>query len=522
MARNRGKRPSASSGPSSKHGDQTKATDQAKGDALAKPLGQDVPTSVSQTISADEKAKDNLSKPSSVSTTTGSSNKSGPPSANVTSSPGNNGRPVAGTGSVPNANIDAAKKVEPAKKIESAKTVAGAGGGLSASSAAAGSAATGGSGGSGGFWPGLLGGLLGGAGVALAASIFWTGVDNLSELQSTAASLDSRLSAAESEVVEVGSLGDRLDVVESGGSNSEIANRLTDLEQQLAGLGNGLSGAAEGSTDDTAAMDNTAAMDERLAALQQQLAELTDKVEASSEAQQSAKEAMAALQGALPALETTLAEAGKQTVALGETTERLGTDVTTLTDRIGQTESQLDFIGGEYQRAAAMVVAIGDIDRSITRAEPFAAALESLSALGQDDPGLGEKLTVLEPMAAAGVPTLAGLKSSFGGVGSRILLAADGGNTLADQVSDNLFGIINMRPSGAKAEGDDSRAIVARTQAKLADDDLEGALAELAVLDGAAMESARDWVTDAKARLSADAAIRDLRAHAQSLLAKGS
>jgi hypothetical protein len=279
-----------------------------------------------------------------------------------------------------------------------------------------------------------------------------------------------------------------------------------------------------------------------LAALELQLSELSQTVASSSEEQQSVSQALTSLQSALPTLEsslsatgTTVEENGQQTAMLGEsvdtlrqTTEQLSgdlgglsKDLGALSDRMGGAEDKLDYIGGEYQRAAAMVVAIGDVDRSIAKAEPFETALESLRALGQDDPSVSSSLQALQPMAAKGVPTLLDLKASFGAVGSQILLAEEGNATLADQVSDNLFGIINMRPAGAEVEGDDSRAIVARAQAKLSAGDLEGTIVELDALSEAAAERASGWVADAKARLAADAAIADLRAHAQSLLAKG-
>jgi hypothetical protein len=193
-----------------------------------------------------------------------------------------------------------------------------------------------------------------------------------------------------------------------------------------------------------------------------------------------------------------------------------------LSDRLAETESRLAYIGGEYQRAAAMVVALGDVDRSISRAEPYEAALQSLQALGKDDPSVDEAVAALEPMAASGVPTLSSLQASFGEVASRILLTEDGDATLVEKVSDNLFGIINMRPSGAEVEGEGSRAIVARAQARLSEGDLEGTLAELSDLSEAARREAEGWMADARARLAADAAVADLRNHAQSLLAKGS
>ena len=385
--------------------------------------------------------------------------------------------------------------------------------------------------------------------MALLVSLYWgggNGGEALTKLQATASELDSRLSATESEIEQVGSLADRVAAVEaapvaSDAGAGELADRLADLELQLGDLRETVGASPPDAASEQAAAAD-AAINEHLTALEQQLSALSQTVASSSEEQQSVSQALMSLQSALPTLEsalsatgTTVEENGQRTAMLGEsvdalrqTTEQLSgdlgglsKDLGALSDRVGGAEDKLDYIGGEYQRAAAMVVAIGDVDRSIAKAEPFETALESLRALGQDDPGVSSSLEALQPMAARGVPTLLDLKASFGAVGSQILLAEEGDATLADQVSDNLFGIINMRPAGAEVEGDDRRAIVARAQAKLSAGDLEGTIAELDALSEAAAERAADWVADARSRLAADAAIADLRAHAQSLLAKG-
>jgi len=140
----------------------------------------------------------------------------------------------------------------------------------------------------------------------------------------------------------------------------------------------------------------------------------------------------------------------------------------------------------------------------------------------RDNATLGETLSLLEPVATEGVPALPDLKDAFTSMASRALLAEGGNQSLADQVSNNVFGIINMRPAGSEAEGGSSRATFARAQARLAADDLESAIAELGGLEGAAGEEAKGWIEQAQGRLSAEAAVVDLRAHAQALVAEGS
>lgn len=531
MARNRGKRPGTSSGPRPQNADQARnsepTTAGTSGGQPSDKAATPGSTSASQTHNAEGKSTGGVSKPPSTSV----------PSASAKSEPA--GKSESATQAASPAKTDTRPVGKPAPTSSSkADTVkkpaaAAAGAGPSVSGASASSSGTGGGS---GFWPGLLGGLIGGAAMAISVPLFWGGGgdrDALMQLQSTTTELDSRLSATESQVQDVGSLAERVAAVEEApapgdAGSTDLAQRLTDLEQQLSALD-------DSSTGSAGASDNTA-VDERLAALESQLSELNGTVGSFAETQQSAAQAVTALQGALPAVEATLSstgetveQVGQQTAALSEsvdalrqTTDSLGADLGDLSGRVEGAETKLDHIGGEYQRAAAMVVAIGDVDRAIAKAEPYETALESLRALGQDDPSMNAALETLQPMSAKGVPTAIDLKASFGEVGSRILLAEEGDGTLVDQVSDNLFGIINMRPAGAAVEGDNSRAIVARAQAKLSADDFEGTVAELEGLNESAAASAADWVADVKARLSADAAVADLRAHAQSLLAKGS
>ncbi|MGI9489269.1 MAG: COG4223 family protein [Geminicoccaceae bacterium] len=489
MARNRGKRPGAASGSSSPSQDQARDAEVKADDALA-----------------GGKADQNA------------------PAAASSSNAAQVGVPTVGAGTTTSAakpSSDASKAGSSAAKTTAAGTTAStatstqAGGSTKPSSAAAsrGTAAAGSSGGqhggpssvggNGSFWPGLIGGVIGGAATALAASLFWMDGD-----EKAATVLESRLAAAEQQVQQIDALNDRVAAVEAApgtslsGQEGDMAERLAELETQLA-------------TD-------------RFATLEQQLQELSSKMQSASEAQQSSSETVAELSNSLSTLETISTDTGKlvdetdQTVAsLGATAKQLSDDVQTLAARIDDAESRLDHLGGEYQRGAAMIVAIGDINQAVTEAEPFAGPLETLKSLVRDDATLGETLSTLESMAADGVPTLKGLKETFGQMASRVLLAEEGDQSLTDQVGNNVFGIFNIRPAGADVEGSGSRAVLARAQSKLSTDDLGGAILELGGLEGQGAEEATAWIERAGARLAAEAAVVDLRSHAQALVAKG-
>ncbi len=347
------------------------------------------------------------------------------------------------------------------------------------------------------------------------------------------AALESRLAAAEQQVGALEALNGRVEALESqpadgADASSELAARLDALETDIGSLAGAAAGSSGGSD-----------IDERLAVLQQQLeglAGLDAKVETlagdiqtASQGQETNASALASLQNILPTLESTLATTGQaveqataQTGSLDQSVETLNSDVQALATRVGDTESRLDHIGGAYQRGAAMVVAIGDIDRAVARSEPFESVLQSLTLLISDDAPVGDAMAALEPLAASGAPSLTELKGDYGSMASRVLLAEEGEKTLADEVSNNVFGILKMRPAGGDVAGDNSRAVLARAQSRLSDDDLEGAITELEMLGEAASAAAVGWIERAQSRLSAEAAVVDLRAYAQTLVAQGS
>jgi hypothetical protein len=80
------------------------------------------------------------------------------------------------------------------------------------------------------------------------------------------------------------------------------------------------------------------------------------------------------------------------------------------------------------------------------------------------------------------------------------------------------MGLVTVRSVGADAEGSDADARVARAEARLADGDLAGAVAEIEGLEGPAAEAAAGWLERARARLAAEQALASLQEQASDLL----
>ena len=174
-------------------------------------------------------------------------------------------------------------------------------------------------------------------------------------------------------------------------------------------------------------------------------------------------------------------------------------------------------------RGSALVLAVGQLRDALGKAGPFTATVESLRAVGGDDPVVSSALEVLGPLAATGVPTKDRLVATFDAAAAgaaRATLAPEGSGWINRTVQ-RLASVVTIRREGAEVEGDSAHAMLARAEARLAAGDLEGAdkaLSGLAKEPAAAMAA---WRQDAAARIAADGALDRLSRHAVQLLAGG-
>lgn len=113
--------------------------------------------------------------------------------------------------------------------------------------------------------------------------------------------------------------------------------------------------------------------------------------------------------------------------------------------------------------------------------------------------------------ADAGLSTLAALKLEFPGVRDAALAAARRAAAKGPlaQLGANLAALMRLRRA-APTEGAGAAAVLSRAEARLQADDLDGALADLKGLAGAARSEASPWIEKASARADADAALADL------------
>lgn len=273
----------------------------------------------------------------------------------------------------------------------------------------------------------------------------------------------------------------------------QLADRLAKLEQRPAASGNGsvdVSALTQridalekrpAATPDTGAADAQKALADRLAALEQ-------KVTAASGNAQAAQK----LQGEVDAL--------KQ-------------QVTSINQAVSERQDAAT-------AAQALVLAAGQLRASLSGGQPFQQDLQAVRALNIADAGVTQPLDSVAPYAAKGIPTRAQLTDRFQPLAGEIVRAEvrGEGNSWIDSAVGKLSTLVTVRREGGGVVGTTADAVVARAEAALSAGNLGKAVEELSTLQGPAAQTAAPWLADAKARLAADQAARQLNDRAIALM----
>jgi len=163
---------------------------------------------------------------------------------------------------------------------------------------------------------------------------------------------------------------------------------------------------------------------------------------------------------------------------------------------------------GPVDRQARLALIGVSLRDAVARGVPFAAEVGEMKTLGA-----GEKqVAALAPFAAGGVPTTAALLQELNGLLPAILKASGTQTPPAgfmERLQANAEKLVRIRPVNAPA-GDEAAAVLARLEIDVAHADINGALADLGKLDERMRQPAQDWISRARARQAAVAAADEL------------
>lgn len=288
-------------------------------------------------------------------------------------------------------------------------------------------------------------------------------------------------------------------------------------------------------TKGTESATRLAAAEEKIAAATQDadgaaaVATRLDKIEAEAAAlKQSLGDAAAATQASQQKLDEIVkamppAGIADQIVRLEAIVKALNTALDTLTPKIGEMEMRVAALEAKKDdpdaaARAALGLALSNLSRAATSAEPFKSELDVVASFLPNEP----ELVSLVDAAARGVPTEASIKERFPALVQTVLDAERQakGDGLFQRFIANARKLITIRRTG-EISGDDTEAVLARMEERLKSDDLSAAVREAKGLKGAAAEAAAPWMSDAEERVATTKLLRELTAHVTTRLSSG-
>jgi len=281
----------------------------------------------------------------------------------------------------------------------------------------------------------------------------------------------------------------------AGAPAGELADRVARLEADLAQRPKGAPQPAG----------------DQLAALQQQVSELKATA---SDTDQLAKR-LSDLQlaaGGHELLTQSIRDIQSSTAATQGEVERLGTQLSTLVARLDQVDTVLADRRQQSLRAEAVILGVGQLRAALRQSKPFAKEAAGLRALVSADPEMLAVLDRIQPLADDGVSTLDELRSEFSRLAPQVVRSAVVGNGESwwRQALYHVESVVSIRRVGESAPGDAVDGIVARAEAKLENDDLEGATSALQSLAGMPADVVQSWIHEAQQRLMVDGAESEL------------
>jgi hypothetical protein len=240
----------------------------------------------------------------------------------------------------------------------------------------------------------------------------------------------------------------------------------------------------------------TAALDARLQALEQFV---NQPVAEASSADAAVGAQIIGIQSALSTVQGRL-----EALPSNEEIRQLTTEVASVRDALPSLTTRV----ATAEQAARSAVAVAAATDAARVSGSFEDSYAALVAILPQDPNV----IALAPLAQTGAPTRIELRDRFEAIDLSIVRAA-----VRSQAAAGLWGRVQAASAEwivvrRRGEGDTTSGIVERASARLAADDLAGAVTEVERLTGAARQVAAPWLVDARRRLEIENRLAAIRA----------
>lgn len=280
----------------------------------------------------------------------------------------------------------------------------------------------------------------------------------------------------------LGFVASEMNVLNTRVDTTEMKSTLSQQGAQIAALESAEPAAAP---DLSGIEASIAALDETVSTLEARLTELENRPVPSSDGT------------AAP-----VADYSKELAALQSSVEAQKAEI----DRLLENALSIEEATAEAARRAAVQSALTKITAALNTGGEYDSALGDLSQTGVAD--------VPEALAApadSGVATLLSLQAEFPNTARAALAAAraagvDGGDSGAVGFLRRQLGARSVEPR----EGSDPDAVLSRAEAAVREGRLTDALTEIDTLPPEAQAAMESWLSDARARVEAEAAVQDL------------
>jgi hypothetical protein len=207
-------------------------------------------------------------------------------------------------------------------------------------------------------------------------------------------------------------------------------------------------------------------------------------------------------------------------VALRDDTLALAERVTGLDDRVAQVGAALEEETPGRDRAALLLLSVGQLAVATAASGPYETQLDALRAVAGDQANLADPMERLASHAATGAPTFVALRAAFAEASGAVIRSRDVGSPegVLGQALARVASLVTIRKVDDIAAGTVDGVLAAADEA-LDAGDLAVAVTAVAGLDGAPGEAIANWLSLARARLAVDRALSDLQASAIRALA---